>query len=170
MPSPVDEIVFAVVDATPKILRAFFNDLPEPVRNAAVDDGWSPRHVLAHLVDTEDVIVGRMRRIVEQERPFIASIDAPARLLQGGYLERDVDSLLAEFERRRGEGIAWLREMSPPQLSRLGEHDEAGEISAADHAHQWAFHDLMHLKQAASMLQQRLEQGMGNTRRFYFDV
>lgn len=170
MTHQIDNTVFAIIGATPAILRALFAQLPPDARDAELDEGWSPRHVLAHLVDTEDVIVGRMRRIVEEERPFIASIDAPGRLVQGGYLERDVDSLLADFEQRRGEGIAWLRAMSPAELARLGDHDEAGEISTADHAHQWAFHDLMHLKQAASMLQQRLEQGMGNTRRFYFDV
>ncbi len=131
MSSDVDKTVFAVVGATPAILRAFFADLPEPVRIAAVDDGWSPRHVLAHLLDTEDVIVGRMQRIVEEERPFIRSIDAQARLQQPGYLDRDVDALLREFETRRTEGIAWLRAMSPAQLARLGEHDEAGETSAA---------------------------------------
>jgi hypothetical protein len=166
----VDETVFAIVGATPVSLRAFFAGLPPEVRTAAVDDGWSPLHVLAHLLDTEDVIVDRMRRIVEEERPFIASIDAPARLAQSGYLNRDVEALLSEFAARRAAGIAWLRAMSPAQLARLGDHDEAGVISASDHAHQWAFHDLMHLKQAATMVQTRLEQGMGNTRRFYFDV
>jgi hypothetical protein len=166
----IDEGVFAVVSATAELLRAFYAELPAGVLNDAVDAGWSPLHVLGHLLDTEDVIVGRMRRIVEEERPFIRSIDAPARLIESGYLQRDVEILLRDFAKRRAEGIAWLRSMSPAQLARLGEHDEVGEISAADHAHQWAFHDLMHLKQAATMLQTRLERGMGNTHRFYFDV
>jgi hypothetical protein len=171
MASPsIDETVFAVVATTPSLLRAFYSSLAPALINDAVDDGWSPLHVLAHLLDTEDVIVGRMRRIVEEERPYIRSIDATARLAESAYLQRDVESLLRAFETRRDEGIAWLQSMSMAQLARLGDHDEAGEISAADHAHQWAFHDLMHLKQAVTMVQSRLERGMGNTRRFYFDV
>ena len=166
----IDPTVFAIVEATSSLLRAFYAGLPRELLHDPVDDGWSPLHVLAHLLDTEDVIVGRMRRIVEEERPSIRSIDATARLQASGYLDRDVESLLRDFEARRAGGIAWLRAMTSAQLARLGDHDEAGEISAADHAHQWAFHDLMHLKQAASMLQTRLERGMGNTRRFYFDV
>jgi hypothetical protein len=168
--SKVDPTVFAVAAATPALLRAFYAGLPAAVLHDPVDDGWSPLHVLAHLLDTEDVIVGRMRRIVEEQRPFIPSIDAPARLEASGYLLRDVETLLRDFADRRAEGVAWLRSMTPAQLARLGDHDEAGQISAADHAHQWAYHDLMHLKQAATMLQTRLERGMGNTRRFYFDV
>jgi hypothetical protein len=53
---------------------------------------------------------------------------------------------------------------------RRGEHDTAGEISALDIVHQWAYHDLMHLKQIESMLQAGLIERMGNTQLFYFDV
>ena len=168
--SPVNPTVFAVLEATPPVLRALFAKLPDATGTEPLDDGWSARHVLAHVLDTEEVIVGRMRRIVEEDRPFIASIDPLARLQAAGYLERNVDSLLHDFETRRAEGIAWLRSATDAQLARLGEHDEAGEISAADHAHQWAYHDLMHLKQLASIVEAVVERGMGNTRRFYFDV
>jgi len=168
--SVIDPTVFAIVGATPAILRALFTQLPPDARDAELDEGWSARHCLAHVLDTEDVIVGRMRRIVEEQRPFIASIDAPARLRDGGYLDRDWQSLLSEFETRRAEGIAWLRRLPPQALQRVGDHDEAGEISVAGIAHQWAYHDLMHLKQAESIIQLRLEAGMGRTRLFYFDV
>jgi hypothetical protein len=170
MAREIDETVFAIVKATPAMLRVLFAQLPPEARDAGLDDGWSARHCLAHLLDTEDVIIGRMRRIVEEERPFIRSIDATARLRDGGYLARDWQSLLAEFETHRAEGIAWLHQLAPSQLRRAGDHDEAGEITVADLAHQWAYHDLMHLKQAESIIQLRLEQGMGRTRLFYFDV
>jgi DinB superfamily len=170
MAREIDPTVFAIVGATPSILRTLFAHLPPDARDAELDDGWSVRHCLAHVLDTEEVIVGRMRRIVAEERPFIRSIDAPARLRDGGYLARDTESLLTDFETRRAEGIAWLKALSQAQLDRVGNHDEAGEISVANIAHQWAYHDLMHLKQAESIIQLRLEGGMGNTRLFYFDV
>ncbi len=166
----IDETVFAIAAATPAILRPLFAQLPPEACDAEMDDGWSARHCLAHLVDTEDVIVGRMRRVVTEERPFIPSINAPARLAEGGYLTRDTESLLRDFETRRAEGIAWLRSLSAEALDRKGDHDEAGEITVADIAHQWAYHDLMHLKQAETIIQLRLELGMGRTRLFYFDV
>jgi hypothetical protein len=168
--SRIDPTVFAIVTATPAMLRDLFAPLPPEARDAELDEGWSARHCLAHLLDTEDVIVGRMRRVVEEERPFIRSIDAPARLRDGGYLTREWQDLLAEFEIVRAEGIAWLRSLPAAALDRVGDHDEAGEISVADIAHQWAYHDLMHLKQAESIIQLRLEAGMGRTRLFYFDV
>jgi hypothetical protein len=111
-----------------------------------------------------------MRRIVAEDRPFIRSIDPPARLLAGGYAARNIDSLLDELVKQRESGLAWLQSLTQGQLERIGEHDTAGEISPADIVHQWAYHDLMHLKQVASILQAVLIDRMGNTRRFYFDV
>jgi len=163
----IDDSVFSVLETTPGLLRLLIEAMPAASVEAAVDDGWSPRHALAHVLDTEEVIAGRIRRIVEQERPFIRSIDPPARLRDGGYLERGVESLLSELERRRAEDVAWLKTLTASQLGRVGEHDEAGEVSAADHAHQWAYHDLMHLKQITAMLQDALWRRMGNTRLFY---
>ena len=163
----IDDSVFSILETTPGLLRLLFGSLPAGNVEAAVDDGWSPKHALAHVLDTEEVIAGRIRRIVEEESPFIRSIDPQARLRDGDYLARDVESLLSELERRRTEDVAWLRTLTAAQLARMGDHDEAGEVSAADHAHQWAYHDLMHLKQIATMLQGGLWRGMGNTRLFY---
>src|SRR5215471_5962547 len=143
----VDEAVFSVVSTTPAQLRRLLEALPSSMLDADLDAGWSPKHVVAHVLDTEDVIVGRMQRIVREERPFIASIDATARLNDGGYLQRDLESLLGEFETRRAEGVEWLHSTPLSQLQRWGDHDEAGPMTALDHAHQWAYHDLMHLTQ-----------------------
>jgi DinB superfamily len=136
MAPDLEEIVFGVVGVTPAVLRGVYACLPSDLLDDPVDDGWSPRHVLAHLLDTEDVIFGRLRRIVAEDRPFIQSIDAPARVNQSGYLAHSIDSLLSKFEGRRIENIEWLRKLSAAHLARLGEHDTAGEISAADHAYQ----------------------------------
>ena len=92
MPREVDETVFAIVGSTPVILRELFLRLPPHARDAELDDGWPAKHCLAHVLDTEEVIVGRMRRIVAEERPFIPSIDSRARLQAGGAEVTIIDS------------------------------------------------------------------------------
>lgn len=164
----IDSAALAVLRATPSTLRALFAGVPEATTVEVMDEGWSARDALAHLVDTEDgVLAERVRRMIDEERPFIRSIDAPGRLREGRYHARSVASLLDELDARRAAHVAWLERLTAEQLARSGDHDEAGEITASDVAHQWAYHDLMHLKQIASMLQEGLLPGMGNTRRFY---
>jgi hypothetical protein len=164
----IDPAATAILRSTPVTLRALFRSIPDSVALAAVDEGWSPRDALAHIIDTEaGVLADRVRRIVEEHRPFIRSIDAPARLVAGGYGARSVASLLDELDTLRREHLLWLPALTDTQLARSGDHDEAGEITASDVVHQWAYHDLMHLKQIASMLQEGFIMRMGNTRKFY---
>ncbi len=120
MTHEIDETVYAIVGSTPALLRTLLTGLPADVRDAELDGGWSARHCLAHVLDTEEIIVGRMQQLVAEERPAFRPIDAPARLVEGGYLTRDIESLLSEFEARRAEAIAWLRTVPSEALDRVG--------------------------------------------------
>ena len=143
--------------------------LPDTALTAPLDDGWSVRDALAHLLDVEDVIaVDRIGRILREERP-VHPLDrsrSPA-WTDRGLRARSVASLLDELAARRPPDVAMLTALTKQQLARTGDHDEAGEITVRDLIHQWAYHDLMHTKQIASMLQSPLVAGMGNTRKFY---
>jgi hypothetical protein len=164
----IEPTAVAVLRATPGLLRDLLARVPPMAATLTTDGDWSARDTLAHLVDTEAGVLGeRVRRIVGEQRPSIRSIDAPARLVAGGYAARSVASLLEEFSVLRARHLPWLGRLDDAELSRVGDHDEAGEITASDVIHQWAYHDLMHLKQVASALQASLIGRMGNTRKFY---
>jgi hypothetical protein len=168
MNGPIHPAVLAILRSTPSTLRSLVAGVPDETLLVPVDDGWSVRDVIAHLVDTNSsVIVARMRRIVMEDHPYIRSIDAPARLEAGRYRSRDVSSLLDELTQKRDEELAWVLAQPLEALRRTGEHDEAGEISALDQVYQWAWHDLDHLKQAVEMLKHPMPPRMGNTRKFY---
>jgi hypothetical protein len=126
------------------------------------------KDIVAHLHDVESVaFVERISRMLGEERPFISSIDPPARLIAGGYAARDLDGLLDDLERQRAEHMAWLADLEPGQLLRAGVHDAVGEIRVVDIAHQWAAHDMAHLRQLALMIQEYFAPLMGATRGFY---
>lgn len=163
--SLIDERALAIIAATPAALRALLagtNDAPP------APPDWGAREIIAHLVDAEGIaFVERIERIIGEERPYIRSIDPPARLADGGYLERPLTDLLDVLAEMRAAHIPWLRRLDDVALVRTGDHDHAGPISAADIVHQWAYHDLQHLRQLAEALQAPLVPRMGNTRLFY---
>ena len=157
-----------LIQQTPHVLRALLAFLPPAVLEAPNTEGWSLKDIVAHLVDAEGIaFVERISRMLTEERPFIASIDPPARLLAGGYAARDLAGLLTELASGREQHAGWLRSFSPEQLQRVGEHDAVGEIRVIDIVHQWAAHDMAHLRQVGLMLQAHLEPLMGATREFY---
>ena len=169
--SGLDPTALAVIAGTPRLLRDLLSSVPERAREQAIDEGWSPKHVVAHLLDVEGIAFRqRISRILNEDRPFIRSIDPPARLKESGYLERPLEALLDELDVQRAEDIGWLRSLDAAALARTGEHDEAGEISAANIANYWACHDLLHLRQMAGMLQIGLIDKLGNASRFLEEV
>jgi hypothetical protein len=164
----VDPSALELIERTPRVLRALLAGLPGGLLQQPNAEGWSLKDIVAHLVDVEDIaFVERISRMLAEERPFISSIDPPARLASGGYARRSLDDLLSELERRRTTDVAWLRGLSPDQLRRAGKHQDVGEIFAIDIAHQWAAHDMDHLRQVALMIQRHLAPLMGSTRGFY---
>lgn len=160
------EAALAVLASTPVVLRSLAHALEDATE--PLDDGWSAQDVVAHLVDAETVAFAeRIRRIVGEDNPYINSIDPSRRLIEGGWSGRSLPELLDQFVELRSANLAVAETLTPEQLARTGQHDEAGEITLQGIIHQWAYHDLMHLKQIASTLQAPLVPHMGNTRRFY---
>ncbi|MGH2721261.1 MAG: DinB family protein [Actinomycetota bacterium] len=124
--------------------------------------GWSPLAVVEHLLDVEDIaFVTRIRRIVEEDDPFIVSIDPSARLETSADPGRTVAELVDELARRRAGDAAWVRSLPPLRLDRTGTHDSAGTISARQLVHYWGTHDLVHLSQLLAALRANLEPHIG---------
>jgi hypothetical protein len=164
----IDPAASALMARTPRVLRSLLVGLPEAVLDKPNDEGWSVKDIVVHLLDVESIaFVERIERMLGEERPFIRSIQPDARLVAAGYRTRRVEELLDDLERQRTAHVAWLERLSADQLQRVGEHDEVGEITVSDIAHQWAAHDMSHLRQTALMLQQHLAPLMGATRGFY---
>lgn len=162
-----EEAALAILEATPAVLRELVGRLPADIVEAPLDRGWSVKQVLAHFADVEVVAFrDRLRRIVEEERPAITSIDVMARMDKMGWQSRSVESLLAELERERGGTCRWLRTLTDEHLARIGEHDTAGEMSVSNILHYWPTHDMAHLRQIQRMLSAVLGHEMGNAKDF----
>jgi hypothetical protein len=164
----IDPTALTVIGSTPSVLRMLLGGVPASVVEEPNDEGWSLKDIVAHLADVESLAFeARITRMLEEARPLIQSIDPPGHLAASGYAARALGELLDELERRRSEHVAWLRGLSVDDMASTGEHDAVGEISVRDIAHQWAAHDLQHLRQMALMLQAHLAPLMGATRGFY---
>ena len=136
---------------------ALLADLPREVIETSNDEGWSLKDIVAHLVDAEGIAFEeRITRMLTESRPMIASIDPPGRLIAGGFAMRSLEDLLATLDRERAAHVPWLESLSLQQLLRTGEHDQVGELRVLDIVHQWAAHDMAHLRQIALMLQTHL--------------
>jgi len=155
----------AVLAATPAVLEALFAGQPEQAVNRRGVEGWSAKDVLAHLVSIQPLtLVERVRAMVEGDVPSLPDIDEHLTLERSGLRDRPAPELVAKFTEERARAMAFLDSLTHDQLRRRGRHEVAGEISAADAIHHMAYHDLLHIAQAANLLAEPIERSRGAMR------
>ena len=144
----------ALLDRTPRVVRALLDGLPETwLGTPDAPDGWTPRDVVGHLISAElDDWIPRVEMILRDgaDRAF-EPFDRFA------HVERDVDvplpALVDRLEELRGEQLARLRELvSEEDLDRVGRHPELGEVTMRQLLATWAVHDLDHVAQIYAAL------------------
>jgi hypothetical protein len=145
--------LFAALAETPRILRHVVGDITGEQADARVDpERFTLREAVAHLADWETVLLDRVRRIAEEDKPVLPNIDEWERGLEKGYSKTDWRSQLDLLESRRAEFIAYVQALPPATLARTGIRPEIGEISIMDVAQLIPIHDVYHIKQAREYL------------------
>jgi len=102
--------------------------------------------------------------MLDRDDPHVAPVDEEAALERSGYRGRPLAWLLDAFERERAESMRLLRPLTAEHVARSGRHAQLGGITVADVIHHVAFHDLVHVRQIASMLEGPMNDARANMR------
>lgn len=144
-----------LLDSTLDILRALMVELTE--EDACwkpAEDRFSIAEVLAHLSHSEGHCYRmRLERFLSEERPEFESDDAQMYL--DLYRNADPEDALDHFEEQRENTVDVLRELPASAGDRRAIHKEYGEITLAQMLHEWALHDLGHIRQIAELVRAR---------------
>ncbi|HET9522123.1 MAG TPA: DinB family protein [Candidatus Limnocylindrales bacterium] len=144
----------ALLERTPRVVRALLEGLPEPwLATPDTADGWTPRDVIGHLISAElDDWIPRAEIILNHgtDRAF-EPFDRFA------HVERDAGvrlaALIDRFEELRREQLGRLSELvGEEELDRVGRHPELGEVTMRQLLATWAVHDLDHVAQIYAAL------------------
>lgn len=144
-----------LLEATPDVLRGLMCELSEEdSRWKPAADRFSVAEVLAHLSHSEGHCYRlRVDRFLEEDLPELEADDAQMYL--DLYRDRDPEDEFAHFEDQRHANVEFLRTLSPDAAGRRARHPEAGEITLAEMLHEWALHDLGHIRQIAELVRAR---------------
>ena len=108
---------------------------------------------IAHIVDAELVISGRLRWILAEDEPPLRGYDQDLwvdKLHQSA--NESVDDLMSWFEPIRAANLRLWREFSPEDRARIGMHSERGPESYGLIVRLAAGHDRFHIAQAERAL------------------
>lgn len=144
-----------LLEATPEILRGLMAGLSdEDARWKPAPDRFSVAEVLAHLSHSEGHCYRmRLDRFMSESLPEFEPDDAQMYL----DLYRDVDpeDAFDHFEEQRETNVAYLRDLPSAAGQRKALHREYGEITLSEMLHEWALHDLGHVRQIAELVRAR---------------
>ena len=144
-----------LLDSTPDILRGLMSELTEEdARWKPAEDRFSIAEVLAHLSHSEGHCYRmRLDRFLSEERPEFEPDDAQMYL--DLYRNADPEESFDHFEEQRESNVDYLRELPASAGERHAVHKEYGEITLSHMLHEWALHDLGHIRQIAEIVRAR---------------
>lgn len=144
-----------ILEQTPGMLRALLSSATaEDFDWRPSRERWSISMVLAHLADVEvKGFVSRFRAIAREENPLLPAYDQLA--LFRLVTKFDGMAELNKFERQRRETLAWLASLPPSVGPRTARHEELGPLTFDQLLHEFAFHDLAHIRQIIELYRSR---------------
>jgi len=85
------------------VLRALVTDVDDArLRRRPAPGEWAIIEVVAHLADTEERALGRVRRMLAEDNPHLEPFDQEALAVQCRYLDQELQEELA----RLGSSVA----------------------------------------------------------------
>lgn len=158
-----------ILAATPEKLRREVAAMtPREIHTRPAPGKWSVQEILAHLDDVEELgMRARVAAMIEGNEPSLQPFDQEKRALEQRYDRKDPRRSFQSFVRQRRANLKWLRTLKPATLKRSGLHQTVGEVTVSEMIHEWAFHDLGHLKQIMEVKRYALWPHMGNMQAFY---
>ena len=144
-----------LLEATPAILRGLMSEISEEdARWKPAQDRFSIAEVLSHLSHSEGHCYrARVGRFLDEEMPELEPDDAQMHLEV--YKNADPEKDFRHFENQRETNIELLRGLSAEAGNRKALHRAAGEITLSQMLHEWALHDLGHIRQISELVRAR---------------
>ena len=144
-----------LLEATPAILRGLMCEVSdEDARWKPAPDRFSIAEVLAHLSHSEGHCYRlRVDRFVSETLPEFEPDDA--QMFLHLYRNADPEDSFDHFEEQRDTNVEFLRSLPRRSGERAARHLVAGAITLAQMLHEWALHDLGHVRQIAELVRAR---------------
>jgi hypothetical protein len=112
---------------------------------------WSIKEVCCHLRDSSEIDGERIRHMLSEDDPFLASYDQEALARERDYQNESMPLVLTAVRAFSG-GLAYLLEnLGEEEWQRRGRHEERGPMRIAQYAQLLADHARQHLEQIRAL-------------------
>lgn len=120
------------------------------VHQRPTPDDWSIAEVLQHLITIEPLYLARLRKIVDEERPYLPCLHPETHPHPD---QTPLAKLLNTFSAARNETLAYLQSLKAGDWQRNAVHETVGPTKLRHMAQLLVDHDTEHLNQIVGLLQ-----------------
>jgi hypothetical protein len=148
----MDPITLAALAGFPNQLEAYYSLVPNEHKNwrppswdGVPSEPFTPIEQVCHVKDIEiDGYHVRLRRMLEESNPLLASLDGETLARVRSYSTADTTQVFAQFRNARTETIELVANLTLPQLVRVAEF-EGHRVTLRGLVHNLCSHDQQHL-------------------------
>ena len=142
----------ALPAATRRRLETQLQALPAILGEATSDEldrrsptgQWSARENLAHLARHHEVMLGRLKRILAEDRPLLERYRAEEDPEWPRWSDRSSRDVLKALPRLRARLVARVRSLTPAHAARVGVHSRLGPMSVGRWLEFFLVHEAHH--------------------------
>jgi hypothetical protein len=125
--------------------KNFFTAIPPEKENYAYSEGkWTVKEVFGHIIDTERIFAYRALRFARNDASALPGFDQDTYVLNGGFQERTMFSLIEEYNCMRASNIVLYQSFPNEVLTRKG-NANGKFVSVRAIMYMTAGHEIHHL-------------------------
>jgi uncharacterized damage-inducible protein DinB len=130
----------------PILRRAVAGLTPDELKARPGPGDWSMHEIVIHLVDSDEIAIDRMKRILIEDNPTQLWADETAYIQRLYPHEQSLEDALTIFEAGRRQFARVLRKLPDAAFERHGTHNKKGRVTLAEMVASYAGHVSDHMK------------------------
>jgi uncharacterized damage-inducible protein DinB len=123
------ELIETYVASVAKVRQAVQGLSREDLQARPGPGEWSIQEVVIHLVDSDDIAIDRMKRILTEDNPSLLYADETAYINNLHPHEHDLEDALTFLEINRRQFARVLRKLPDEAFTRFGTHNRRGKVT-----------------------------------------
>jgi uncharacterized damage-inducible protein DinB len=139
------QTLIASLEAAPGIIIGLVREVPpENLKRRPEPTKWSAHEHACHISIGQATFLSRLDLMLSESNPKIRSMENSPDVEAGSLLSVDLDEALDLFSRERSEVVKRLKELSPEDWQRTGEHEAFSHYSVHIMFRHLLIHEMHH--------------------------
>jgi hypothetical protein len=141
-----------VLRAVPAIMRALTQDQDDATLRQRPSLGeWAAIEVIMHMADTDERALERIRRMRDEDEPYLPAFDPEALAVERAYISAPTEPALRRLEEVITTLVTELSALDDNGWARMGRQEAHGRVSIVTYFSHVAAEDVDHLAQIARL-------------------